>query len=107
MGREREPGVSAVFGLTPGRRAGFCPEGVGELVREGLRSGPKTGHLGCVRCTVCTGFAAGSRQFADERSVARSAHIMCTHLIAQVWARLALAWCFLQAPPLGCRWFRP
>ncbi|TES62745.1 hypothetical protein E2N90_29125 [Pseudomonas syringae pv. tomato] len=42
-----------------------------------------------------------------KRSVARSAHIMCTHLIAQVWARLALAWCFLQAPPLGCRWFRP
>ncbi|KPZ09959.1 Uncharacterized protein ALO40_05580 [Pseudomonas syringae pv. viburni] len=35
--------------------------------------GPKTGHLGCIWCTEAAGFAAGSRQFADKRSVARSA----------------------------------
>ncbi|AQX57799.1 hypothetical protein CVE34_07265 [Pseudomonas syringae pv. actinidiae] len=33
---------------------------------------PKTGHLGCIWCTESAGFAAGSRQFADKRSVARS-----------------------------------
>ncbi|AQL39293.1 hypothetical protein JN853_24630 [Pseudomonas syringae pv. actinidiae ICMP 9853] len=27
---------------------------------------PKTGHLGCIWCTESAGFAAGSRQFADE-----------------------------------------
>ncbi|NAS99620.1 hypothetical protein CU668_26495 [Pseudomonas syringae pv. actinidifoliorum] len=43
------------------------------LVRDGLRSGPKTGHLVCIWCTEAAGFAAGSRQFADKRSVARSA----------------------------------
>ncbi|AVB16358.1 hypothetical protein BKM19_024455 [Pseudomonas amygdali pv. morsprunorum] len=36
------------------------------LVRDGLQSGPKTGHLGCIWCTEALGFAAGSRQFADE-----------------------------------------
>ncbi|OPE60067.1 hypothetical protein BTW15_11590 [Pseudomonas syringae pv. tomato] len=36
------------------------------LVREGLRSGPKTGHLGCIWCAEAAGFAAGSRQFADK-----------------------------------------
>ncbi|RMR05501.1 hypothetical protein ALP93_101138, partial [Pseudomonas syringae pv. helianthi] len=36
------------------------------LVREGLQSGPKTGHLDCIWCTEAPGFAAGSRQFADE-----------------------------------------
>ncbi|MBL3866783.1 hypothetical protein EGU77_08390 [Pseudomonas syringae pv. theae] len=46
-----------------GRRSG--------LVREGLRSGPETGRLGCICCTER--FTAGSRQFADKRSVARSA----------------------------------
>ncbi|KPZ26885.1 hypothetical protein ALO40_05011 [Pseudomonas syringae pv. viburni] len=46
---------------------------VSELVRNGLRSGPNTGHLGCIGCTEAAGFAAGSRQFADKRSVARSA----------------------------------
>ncbi|QED86351.1 hypothetical protein PSYTB_23175 [Pseudomonas amygdali pv. tabaci str. ATCC 11528] len=43
------------------------PEGRGSgLVRDGLQSGPKTGHLGCIWCTEALGFAAGSRQFADE-----------------------------------------
>ncbi|RMM11517.1 hypothetical protein ALQ84_101362 [Pseudomonas caricapapayae] len=36
------------------------------LVREGLQSGPKTGHLGCILCTEAPGLAAGSRQFADK-----------------------------------------
>ncbi|MCR8719450.1 hypothetical protein NVV30_12225 [Pseudomonas syringae] len=53
------------------------------LVRDGLRSDPKTSRLGCVWCTAATGFTAGSRQFADKsaptvankRSVARSANI--------------------------------
>ncbi|AVB23075.1 hypothetical protein BKM03_11200 [Pseudomonas avellanae] len=36
------------------------------LVREGLRSGPETGRLGCVWCTAAVGFTAGSRQFADK-----------------------------------------
>ncbi|SOS35947.1 hypothetical protein CFBP6411_04590 [Pseudomonas syringae group genomosp. 3] len=36
------------------------------LIREGLRSGPKTGHLGCIWCIKAPGFAAGPRQFADE-----------------------------------------
>ncbi|NAT50341.1 hypothetical protein CVE37_24050 [Pseudomonas syringae pv. actinidiae] len=40
---------------------------------DGLRSGPETDHLGCVWRTEVAGFAAGSRQFADKRSVARSA----------------------------------
>ncbi|AVB23080.1 hypothetical protein BKM03_11480 [Pseudomonas avellanae] len=40
---------------------------------DGLRSGPKTGRLGCIWCTEAAGFAAGARQFADKRSVARSA----------------------------------
>ncbi|SDR35157.1 hypothetical protein SAMN05216597_3869 [Pseudomonas cannabina] len=50
---------------------------------DGLRSGPETCCLGWGRCTVFTGFAAGSRQFADKsaltltfadkRSVARHA----------------------------------
>ncbi|AVB21150.1 hypothetical protein BKM03_19425 [Pseudomonas avellanae] len=52
-----------------------------------MRSGPETGDLGCICCTEASGFAAGSRQFADksaptkkreianQRSVARSAHI--------------------------------
>ncbi|NAS63765.1 hypothetical protein CVE36_23550, partial [Pseudomonas syringae pv. actinidiae] len=51
--------------LPGGRRSG--------LVRDGLRSGPETGDLGCICCTEASGFAAGSRQFADKRSVARSA----------------------------------
>ncbi|AQX60410.1 hypothetical protein CTI50_28060 [Pseudomonas syringae pv. actinidiae] len=42
-----------------------------------------------------------------KRSVARPAHIVCTRLIAQAWARLAWTWWFLSARPLGCRWFRP
>ncbi|MCF5245655.1 hypothetical protein GIW33_29790, partial [Pseudomonas syringae] len=52
----------------------LLPGGRGSgLVREGLRSGPRTGHLDFTGCTVLTCFAAGSRQFADKRSVARSA----------------------------------
>ncbi|NAS99908.1 hypothetical protein CU668_28115, partial [Pseudomonas syringae pv. actinidifoliorum] len=47
------------------------------LVREGLRSGPETGHLGCVWHTEAADFTAGSRQFADKRSVARSAPVAC------------------------------
>ncbi|RMQ33613.1 hypothetical protein ALQ07_101579 [Pseudomonas syringae pv. actinidiae] len=39
---------------------------------DGLRSGPKTGRLGCIWYTEAAGFAAGSRQFADKRRVARS-----------------------------------
>ncbi len=53
----------------------LLPAGRGSgLVRDGLRSGPETGHLDCVWCTVCAGFTAGSRQFADKRSVARFVH---------------------------------
>ncbi len=44
------------------------------LVRDGLRSSPKTGQLGFVWQTEAAGFAVGSRQFADKRSVARFAH---------------------------------
>ncbi|EPM97906.1 hypothetical protein A258_06946, partial [Pseudomonas syringae pv. actinidiae ICMP 19104] len=55
----------------------FCPEGVGASGGydgcDGLRSGPETDHLGCVWRTEVAGFAAGSRQFADKRSVARAA----------------------------------
>ncbi len=51
---------------TSSGRSGFGPEGVCELVREGLRSGPATGHLGCIWCPEAVGFAAGSRQFADK-----------------------------------------
>ncbi len=40
---------------------------------DGLQSGPGTGDLGCVWYTEAPGFAAGSRQIADKRSVARSA----------------------------------
>ncbi|POP86644.1 hypothetical protein CXB34_11040 [Pseudomonas amygdali pv. morsprunorum] len=63
---EASPGPlpHSVF-LPAGRRSG--------LVREGLRSGPETGHLGCVWHTEAADFTAGSRQFADKRSVARSA----------------------------------
>ncbi|RMO73313.1 hypothetical protein ALQ36_101969 [Pseudomonas syringae pv. primulae] len=40
---------------------------------DGLQSSPETGDLGCVWYTEAAGFAAGSRQIADKRSVARSA----------------------------------
>ncbi|SPF11689.1 hypothetical protein PSCFBP3800_01644 [Pseudomonas syringae group genomosp. 3] len=51
----------------------FGPQGVG-LVRDGLRSGPKPGRFGCIWYIEAAGFAVGPRQFADKRSVARSAH---------------------------------
>ncbi|TES56260.1 hypothetical protein E2N91_19425 [Pseudomonas syringae pv. tomato] len=51
--------TSAENGLLPGgRRSG--------LVHEGLRSGPETGHIGCVWHTEAADFTAGSRQFADK-----------------------------------------
>ncbi|NAT23224.1 hypothetical protein CU665_10280 [Pseudomonas syringae pv. actinidifoliorum] len=68
--KRRSPGPlpHSVF-LPAGRRSG--------LVREGLRSGPETGHLGCVWHTEAADFTAASRQFADKRSVARSAPVAC------------------------------
>ncbi|NAS96762.1 hypothetical protein CU668_10645 [Pseudomonas syringae pv. actinidifoliorum] len=53
----------------------FCPEGVGANLFAMAAKRPKTGHLGCIWCTEAAGFGAGSRQFADKRSVARSALI--------------------------------
>ncbi|SDX12141.1 hypothetical protein SAMN05444064_11339 [Pseudomonas syringae] len=56
---EASPGPLPHHAFLPGgRRSG--------LVRDGLRSGPETGHLGCVWYTEATGSAAGSRQFADK-----------------------------------------
>ncbi len=42
------------------------------LVREGLRSGPGTGHLDFTGCTVRTCFAAGARQIADKSAPTES-----------------------------------
>ncbi len=53
--------------LDPLPHNAFLPGGRGSgLVREGLRSGPKTGRFGCIWCIEVAGFAAGSRQFADK-----------------------------------------
>jgi hypothetical protein len=52
----------------------FCPEGVGatgvalHLARELARSGSEITHLSCFRYTACSGFTAGSRQFAGKRA---------------------------------------
>ncbi|RMM11301.1 hypothetical protein ALQ84_01011, partial [Pseudomonas caricapapayae] len=45
------------------------------LVRDGLRSGPKTGHLGCVWYIEAAGFAAGFRQFADKSAPTKNARL--------------------------------
>ncbi|RMO97798.1 hypothetical protein ALQ33_100845 [Pseudomonas syringae pv. philadelphi] len=56
---EASPGPLPHHAFLPGgRRSG--------LVRDRLRSGPETGHLGCVWYTEAAGSAAGSRQFADK-----------------------------------------
>ncbi|AVI82498.1 hypothetical protein XJ28_01355 [Pseudomonas syringae pv. tomato] len=48
-------------------RTAFLPAGRRNgLVRDGLRSGPETGHIGCVWHTEVADFTAGSRQFADK-----------------------------------------
>ncbi len=64
----------------------FCPNGVSGLVRDGLRSGTKTGQPGCIWCTEAAGFCCRfpavrgqvrsyrKREIPDKRSVARSAH---------------------------------
>ncbi len=64
----------------------FCPKGVGGLVRDGLRSGTKTGQPGCIWCNEAAGFCCRflavrgqvrsyeKREIPDKRSVARSAH---------------------------------
>ncbi len=63
------PGRSRTSETSPGPlpRNAFLPAGRRSgLVRERLRSGPKTGRLGCICCTAAVGFTAGSRQFADK-----------------------------------------
>ncbi|WP_145915184.1 hypothetical protein, partial [Pseudomonas syringae group genomosp. 3] len=58
--------------LGPLPHNGLLPAGRGGLVREGLRSGPETGHLDFAGCTVRTCFSAGSRQFADKPAPTRA-----------------------------------
>ncbi|KAA8694942.1 hypothetical protein F4W67_11175 [Pseudomonas caricapapayae] len=94
---------------TPGAESiQLLPGGSGSrLVRDGLRSGPKTGHLGCVWYIEAAGFAAGFRQFADKsaptkkrevvdrRSVARSQHPrgrINTASARRAWERTCPRW---------------
>ncbi|OOK96328.1 hypothetical protein B0B36_14255 [Pseudomonas syringae pv. actinidifoliorum] len=59
---------------------GFCPEGVGASGGydgcDGLRSGPEI-RPRFARCTVDTGFTAGSRQFASK--LAPTEATLCEH----------------------------
>jgi hypothetical protein len=70
-----EPGEIAPFACHRTALADrFCPEGVGatgvalHLARELARSGSEITHLSCFRYTACSGFTAGSRQFAGKRA---------------------------------------